>query len=157
ISRGNFTKFIRPGPQGIKVDRQCLALGTSFTQILDHIYTLVMRKGSRKISGKRSPVAEVERKARERLEAALTNPAQSHLHPHIRDRLKTPLCPSSQEAMGAGELLRSYYIFLSDHFTKQIGEPWRYLYRWLKIGEENTPFYDLLDPRYQRAYVISGD
>jgi CRISPR-associated protein Csc3 len=63
ISRGNFTKFIHSGNQGIKVDRQCLALGTSFTQILDHIYTLVMRKVSRKISGKRSPIAEVERKA----------------------------------------------------------------------------------------------
>ncbi len=153
ISRGNFTKFIRSGSQGIKVDRQCLALGTSFTQILDHIYTLVMRK----VSGKRFNIDEVERKTRERLEAALTNSAQSHLHPHIRDRLKTPLCPSSQEAMGAGELLRSYYILLSDHFAKQIGEPWRYLYQWLKIGEENTLFYDLLDPRYQRAYVISGD
>jgi CRISPR-associated protein Csc3 len=60
ISRGNFTKFIRPGNQGIKVDRQCLALGTSFTHILDHVYTLVMRK----VSGKRLPITEVERKAR---------------------------------------------------------------------------------------------
>jgi CRISPR-associated protein Csc3 len=153
MSRGNFMKFIRSGNQGIKVDRQCLALGTSFNQILDHIYTLVMRK----VSGKRFNIDEVERKARERLETALTNPAESHLYPHIRDRLKTPLCPSSQEAMGAGELLRSYYIFLSDHFARQIGEPWRYLYRWLKIGEENTLFYDLLDPRYQRAYIIGGD
>jgi CRISPR-associated protein Csc3 len=59
--------------------------------------------------------------------------------------------------MGVGELLRSYYIFLSDHFAKQIGDPWRYLYRWLKISEEATPFYDLLDLRYQRAYVITGN
>jgi CRISPR-associated protein Csc3 len=152
-SRGNFTKFIRSGNQGIKVDRQCLALGTSFTQILDYVYTLVMRK----VSGKRFNILEVERKARERLELALTDPAHAHLHPHISDRLKTPLCPSSQEAMGAGELLRSYYIFLSDHLAKQAGDPWRYLYRWLKIREETTPFYDLLDPRYQRAYVITGD
>jgi CRISPR-associated protein Csc3 len=153
ISRGNFTKFIRSGNQGIKVDRQCLALGTSFTQILDYVHTLIMRK----VSGKRFNIGEMERKVRERLEMALTNPAQAHLHPLIRDRLKTPVCPSSQEAIGAGELLRSYYIFLSDHFPKQIGDPWCYLYRWLKISEETTPFYDLLDPRYQRAYVITGD
>jgi hypothetical protein len=59
--------------------------------------------------------------------------------------------------MGAGELLRSYYIFLSDHLAKPVGDPWRYLYWWLKIGEVTTPLYDLLDPRYQRAYVITGD
>jgi CRISPR-associated protein Csc3 len=153
ISRGNFTKFIRSGNQGIKVDRQCLALGTSFPHILVHIYTLVMCK----VTGKPFNIVEVERKARERLELALTEPAHADLHPHISDRLKTPLCPSSQEAMGAGELLRSYYIFLSDHLAKPVGDPWRYLYRWLKIGEETTPFYDLLDPRYQRAYVITGD
>jgi CRISPR-associated protein Csc3 len=155
ISRGNFTKFIGSGNQGIKVDRQCLALGTSFPHILDYIYTLVMRK----VTGKRFNIVivEVERKARERLEMALTDPTHGYLHPHISDRLKTPLCPSSREAMGAGELLRSYYIFLSDHLAKQVGDPWRYLYRWLKIGEEMIPFYDLLDPRYQRAYVITGD
>jgi CRISPR-associated protein Csc3 len=153
ISRGNFTKFIRSGNQGIKVDRQCLALGTSFSQVLDHIYTLVMRK----VSGKRFKLDEVERKIHERLEVALCEPAQTPIDPRIKGRLEMPLCPSSQEGMGAGELLRSYYIFLSDHFAKQVGDPWRYLYRWLKIGEEMTPFYDLLDPRYQRAYVITGN
>jgi hypothetical protein len=44
----------------------------------------------RKVSGKRFNIDEVERKSRERLEAALTDPDQSHLHPQIRDRLTDP-------------------------------------------------------------------
>ena len=88
ISRGNFTKFIRSGNQGIKVDRQCLALGTSFTHILDYVYTLVMRK----VSGKRFNIVEVERKARERLEMALTDPAHAqHTPTHQRPVKNAPV------------------------------------------------------------------
>jgi CRISPR-associated protein Csc3 len=153
ISRGNFAKFIRSGNQGIKVDRQCLALGTPFTRILDHIYTLCMRK----VTGKRFKIDEVERKARERLQAVLHDQTQASIHPRITERLNKPLCPPSQAVMGVGELLRSYYIFLSDHMAKQVGDPWRYLYRWLNIDAETVDVYDLLDPRYQRAYIVAGD
>jgi hypothetical protein len=95
ISRGNFAKFIRPGNQGIKVDRQCLALGTPFTRILDHIYTLCMRK----VTGKRFKIDEVERKARERLQAALRDQTQASIHPRIIERLEKPLCPLYQTIM----------------------------------------------------------
>jgi CRISPR-associated protein Csc3 len=153
ISRGNFAKFIRSGNQGIKVDRQCLALGTPFTRILDHIYTLCMRK----VTGKRFKIVEVERKARERLQGALRDQTQASMHPRITERLDKPLCPPYQAVMGVGELLRSYYIFLSDHLAKQIGDSWRYLYHWLNIDPETVAVYDLLDPRYQRAYMVAGD
>ena len=154
ISRGNFSKFIRSGNQGIKVNRQCMALGTPFLDVWEHVHTLVMRK----VSGKRfKKIEEMERKAREDVQKELKNLGDAPLRLATEERLKTALFPSSQAAMGAGELLRSYYIFLGDHLKKQVGETWSYLYRWLEINDKAAAFYNMLDARYQRAYVVAGD
>ncbi|MDE3091406.1 MAG: hypothetical protein KGJ80_18725, partial [Chloroflexota bacterium] len=99
---------------------------------------------------------DIERKSRARLQDALKDKAQKSHHPQIEKYLALPnLCPPSQSGMGAGELLRAYYIFLNAHFPKKVGDAWDYLYRWLNLPEDATKVYDLLDPLYQRAYVVA--
>ncbi|MBL7064112.1 MAG: type I-D CRISPR-associated protein Cas10d/Csc3 [Anaerolineae bacterium] len=154
MSRGEFAKFIRSGNQGIKVNKQCLELGVSFEDIFAIVYNHVAAK----VTGKRFRIEDMEAKARADLSAKYADEkyaAQNSLIQHLLDR--TVLYPASQAGMGAGELLRSYYIFLGDHFAKQVGDPWQYLYAWLELTPEQTVLYDLLDPRYQRAYAVAGD
>ena len=157
MTRGSFAKFIKSGNQGIKVGEQCLELGVPFADIWGVVYDQVMAK----VSGKRFKIdgeKGVESKCREELEAALSNKQKSPLHASIKKFLKRPsVCPPTQIGMGAGELLRAYYIFLNAHFAKKVGDAWDYLFRWLNLREDATRIYDLLDPLYQRAYVVAHD
>jgi CRISPR-associated protein Csc3 len=155
MTRGSFAKFIKSGNQGIKVDKQCLELGISFADIWGVVYDQVMAK----VSGKRFKIdgeIGVESKCREEMEATLSKKQRLPVHASIRKFLKRPsVCPPTQGGMGAGELLRAYYIFLNAHFAKKVGAAWDYLYRWLNLPEDVTKVYDLLDPLYQRAYVVA--
>lgn len=154
MSRGEFAKFIRSGNQGIKVDRQCLELGVSFEDIWDVIYNHVAVK----VTGGRFKIEDMESKARSDLAAQAEDAKFEALKPLIEALLnRSALYPATQASMGAGELLRSYYIFLNDHFKKQVGDAWQYLYAWLEVLPEAAASYDLLDPRYQRAHVLAGD
>ncbi|MCX6031809.1 MAG: type I-D CRISPR-associated protein Cas10d/Csc3 [Chloroflexi bacterium] len=153
MSRGNFAKFIKSGNQGIKVDKQCLELGIPFSDIFDIVHNLVMVK----VSGKRFKIEENEAKCRSEIQATLGNLRDEQLTESVRTKLTGSLYPSTQVAMGAAELLRSYYILLTDHFAKQIGDSWQYLYRLLGITPEAAAVYNLCDPRYQRAYVLAHD
>ena len=153
MSRGNFAKFIKSGNQGIKVDKQCLELGIPFGDIFAMVHNLVMVK----VSGKRFKIEENETKCRSEIQATLGNLRDEPLAESVRTKLTGSLYPSTQMAMGAAELLRSYYIFLTDHFAKQVGDSWQYLYRLLGITPEAAAVYNLCDPRYQRAYVLAHD
>jgi CRISPR-associated protein Csc3 len=154
MSRGEFAKFIRSGNQGIKVDKQCLDLGISFEDIFAIVYNHVAVK----VTGKRFKIDDMEAKTRAGLTAKCADEKYEAQKPLIQGLLDQPaVYPASQASMGAGELLRSYYIFLNDHFARQVGDPWQYLYAWLELTPEQTALYDLLDPRYQRAYIVAGD
>ncbi|OIO94574.1 MAG: hypothetical protein AUK03_06575 [Anaerolineae bacterium CG2_30_64_16] len=153
MSRGNFAKFIKARPAGIMVDRQCLELGVSFHDLFNVVYNLVAAK----VAGKRFKIEENEAKGRKELQDALKDLRDEKLAQVVRAKLDRPLYPQTQVAMGAAELLRSYYIFLADHFARQVGDAWQYLYRMLEIGPDAAAVYNLCDPRYQRAYVIARD
>lgn len=154
MSRGEFAKFIRSGNQGIKVDKQCLELGVSFEDIFAIVYNHVATK----VTGKRFKIEDMEAKARAYLSAKLADDKYAAQRPLIQSLLdRTALYPASQAGMGAGELLRAYYIFLNKHFRKEVGDVWRYLYTWLELTPEQTAQYDLLKPLYHRAYVVAGD
>jgi len=154
MSRGEFAKFIRSGNQGITVDRQCLELGVPFEEIWNVIYNHVAVK----VTGRRFKIEDMEAKARNDLAAKAAGAKYEAQKPLIQDLLgRLALYPATQGGMGAGELLRSYYIFLNDHFKRQVGDAWPYLYAWLDAPPEEAVRYDLLDPRYQRAYVLAGD
>ncbi|MBX7237233.1 MAG: type I-D CRISPR-associated protein Cas10d/Csc3 [Caldilineales bacterium] len=154
MSRGEYAKFIRSGNQGIKVDRQCLDLGLSF----EDIFNVVNNHVAAKVTGKRFKIEDMEVKARSDLVAVLGDEKHADQRPRIQGLLDRPsLYPASQAGVGTGELLRAYYIFLGDHLKKQVGDPWQYLYTWLELTPDQTASYNLLDPRYQRAFVIASD
>lgn len=155
MSRGEYAKFIRSGNQGIKVDKQCLDLGISFRDIFAIVYNQVALK----VTQKRFDIEAMEAKARADLVAMAMDAKCAEQKAAIQDVLDRPiLYPTSQSGMGAGELLRSYYIFLSDHLEREIKKsPWQYLYDWLQLTPNQRVVYDLLNSRYQRAYVIAAD
>ncbi len=155
LSKGEYAKFVLPDRgQGIKVNRQCLQLGVSFQEIFAVVYNHVAVK----VTGKRFNIEEMEEKARSKLRAKLDDEKYAVQRATIQNLLeRSSLYPQTQATMGAGELLRTYYIFLNDHFKRQIGDSWQYLYAWLELTPEQVASYELLDPRYHRAYVIAGD
>lgn len=154
MTRGEFAQFIRSGNQGIKVDKQCLELGISFTDIFAVIYNRVAVK----VTGKRFKIDDMETKLRDRLNAKFADTMPETQCSLLKQMLNRPtLYPASQAGMGAGELLRTYYIFLRKHLTEQVVDPWEYLYGWLKLTPEQISRYDSLDQLYERAYVAAGD
>ena len=157
MTRGSFTKFIKSGNQGIKIDKQCIELGIPF----DDMWGVVYHHVTTKINGKRFKIEGedgMEYKCRGAFQAALTDDKYKELHERIKQVIELPnLCPTTQAGMGAAELLRSYYIFLNAHFGKRVGNAWNYLYELLSLPVENTKLYDVLDPLFQRAYFIGQD
>ena len=149
-SRRDFAQFIRSGPSGIVVGRECLDAGVSFPDILRVILNLVARRAASK-SFRR--IAEIEAKVREHLQAG-TGDRTAIVG--LGSRLASAhLVPPTQEGMAAGELLRAYYIFLVDHGKGRVPAPWPAIYQAFGLCGEDVAFFDLVEPRYQRAYVMA--
>jgi CRISPR-associated protein Csc3 len=154
MTRGSFAKFIKSGNQGIKVDEQCLDLKVPFEDILGVVYDQIMKK----VVGKRFKIEEIEKGCQETLMASSNDEKFKNMRSLIQKYQARPhLCPTSQDEMGVSELLRTYYIFLNSHFSKEVLNAWQYLYRWLVIPDETSKIYDLFDPLYQRAYFVTHD
>lgn len=148
-------KFIRSTRQGIKVDKQFRELGIPLSEIIEAFYSRIMSKVAHK--GFKN-VAQLENKCRRELQSALSDRSLANLHSQVQAYLSRPnLCPLTQDGMGAGQLLQSYYIFLAKHFKKQIRNPWHRLYALLQVSSDRQAMYDLLDARYRRSYVVASD
>jgi CRISPR-associated protein Csc3 len=156
MTKGKFRDFIEPRPAGIKVDRKCLELGVPFAgrnSILREIYNIIQRKSM--------DAAALEIKARERAERdfAKNSAAFAESQPAVREALDSPanLLPLSETKLKQGELIRSYYIFLNEHFRKQFDDIWEHIYQLLDVPAEKRAFYSYFEPRYDRAYVLADD
>ncbi|HRJ40656.1 MAG: type I-D CRISPR-associated protein Cas10d/Csc3 [Caldilineaceae bacterium] len=149
-TRGRFSSFIKATNQGIKIDSKCLELGISFSRIWQTVDTI--------IQGKRYAALEnMENRARERAEQSIAGDS-SLLAESVRQRLtESDLIPRSIQLLHLGELVRSYYIFLSKHFKREISDPWAHLYAMLEVSPERQAFYSHFDINYDRAYVLAGE
>jgi CRISPR-associated protein Csc3 len=156
MTKSKFREFIEPRPAGIKVDSKCLDLGVPFAgrnSILGEIYNIIQRKVF--------DAAALESKTRERTERdfAKNVPPSPAGQSVVRTMLdgSAPILPTNQAQLKQGELIRSYYIFLSDHFKTQISDLWEHIYNLLGIPQDKRTIYAYFEPRYDRAYLLAGD
>jgi CRISPR-associated protein Csc3 len=155
FSQAKFRDFIKPGNQGIKVDKACLDMAIPFAgpdSIWGEIYNIVQRKSWNTDS--------LEAKARERAERDFEK--YEAIHPEtavsVRAALDNakPLINPAEMYLRKGELVRSYYIFLNKYFKKSFDDVWEHLYDLLEVPEEERPFYAFFDANYDRSYIL-GD
>lgn len=146
-----FDEFIEVRPLGIKVDAKCLALGLPFSRIWDEIYAIVQRR--------KFKYEELAHKAGERARASFTkNAAQfPEAAPLVEGLLASTPIAQNDAQLRIGELIRSYFIFLNDHFAKAIPQPWQRIYDLLEIMPEQRQVLAFFDARMDRAYVLARD
>lgn len=149
-TRGNFSDFIKPTNQGIKIDKKCLELRIPFPRLWQEVHNIIQSKTYRALDN-------MESRARERAAQAIAGD-QSPAAEAVRQRLEQPeLVPHQDELLRLGELIRSYYIFLSAHFKRAVDDPWARLYTLLEIPPEKQAFYAYFNLNYDRAYVLAGE
>ena len=151
----NFRDFISRRPAGLQVDPKCLDLGISFGSedgLLNEMHRLVQRAPF--------DLDQVADKMGERVRRELSRQsAPPEIAAEVAGLVVEPrsMLPPTVERLRLGELLRSYYLFLKDHFTERLPEPWPHLYDLLEITEERRAFYSFFGDRYDRAYVVVRD
>ena len=153
MTLSNFEQFIDPRPAGIKIDAKCLEMGLSFEQIWRQVYNIIQR---------REPVpTDFDVKARERTEKDFEK--NKATLPQMADRVQAALDSAalivgdSPARLRLAELVRTYYIFLSEHFSTELPDAWQHIYELLELPEADWAYYAYFDARWDRAYVISRD
>lgn len=149
-----YSKFIKAGNQGIKVDEELLKLGVSCSEIFAQVDTIIQRKSYK--------LEEIEAKYQNKLRNSFSNgkePEKSIIQIWLE---KDRIVPTCEDIMRLGELLRTFYIFLKKHCpqllakkNKSFRDAWVYLYHLLGICEVEQ--YSIFDPLYDRAYIIAQD
>ena len=154
------TDFINSRIAGIQVDPKFRELGITFEEIFTEIYNMVIGRTYQKRLG------DMTQKAKERAVKSAEKNAKNAKEDQEKEAFlqraseiggMTAILPESDETMRIGELLRSYYIFLTDHYKKVIPNIWEYLYNLLNIPSERQVYYDAFDQRYDRPYVMAKD
>ena len=147
---GKWRSFVKAGNQGIKVDDKCLELGVPFADLWQEVDNIIQGKNY-------TARDEMESKTRKRTAESIAAD-QSVAADAVRLRLAgEQLLPTTKTQLRLGELIRSYYIFLSKHLKKQVKEPWLRLYDLLEIAPAERVVYDFFETNYDRAYVLAVD
>lgn len=146
-----FEQFIEVRPLGIKVDAKCLELGRPFDDIWQAIRGIVERRSFK--------IDELTQKAIERSRASFAKNAAHYpkAATAVEARLAEGPIARTAERLRLGELVRSYLIFLGDHFAAAVPEPWQRIYDLLEIAPEERELLAFFDARLDRAYALARD
>ena len=167
-TREEFSKFIQGSPAGIKVDEKCLSLGVSFKEIWNEVRNIISQKKYA------ANVDAMNDRCRGRLQNTRqqlvgTKPSKKNPDPAAQVTLideilaeDAYLLPPVDDAVKIGELVRTYYIFLKKHFSKNIPDVWNYIYDLLKLPlviENATlrPRYATFNALSDRGYIVGRD
>ena len=167
-TREEFSKFIQGSPAGIKVDKKCLSLGISFQKIWNEVQNIISQKKYA------ANVDAMNDRCRGRLQNTRqqligTKPSKKNPDPAAQVTLideilaeDAYLLPPDDDAVKIGELVRTYYIFLKKHFSKNIPDVWNYIYDLLKLPLviENAslrPRYATFNALSDRGYIVGRD
>ncbi len=167
-TRGEFSKFIQGSPAGIKVDEKCLSLGVSFKEIWNEVRNIIsQRKYAANVDAMNDRCRGRLQNTRQQLVG--TQPSKKNPDPAAQVTLideilaeDVYLLPPDDDAVKIGELVRTYYIFLKKHFSKNIPDAWTYIYDLLKLPlviEDATlrPRYATFNALSDRGYIVGRD
>ncbi len=150
ITGNNYAQFINPGNMGISVGVECLNLGIRMDAIVGTIIGILERRPY-----KSDKLEQLRNDSRRRTIAALAG-ADPAVAAAVHDLLETGAVPQTPAEMRAAELLRTYYIFLKEHFAAAIPDAWQHLYTLLGIPPEQQALYNVFDARMDRASAITA-
>ena len=167
-TREEFSKFIQGSPAGIKVDEKCLSLGVSFKEIWNEVRNIIsQRKYAANVDAMNDRCRGRLQNTRQQLVG--TQPSKKNPDPAAQVTLideilaeDVYLLPPDDDAVKIGELVRTYYIFLKKHFSKNIPDAWTYIYDLLKLPlviEDATlrPRYATFNALSDRGYIVGRD
>ncbi|MCB0186598.1 MAG: type I-D CRISPR-associated protein Cas10d/Csc3, partial [Caldilineaceae bacterium] len=144
MTTANFEQFVDPRPAGIKIDSKCLELGVPFHRILREVYNIIQ---------KRTPdPAEFDAKVRDYVQRGFAK-NQAAL-PGMAERVQAALAEDAMlvsadvEQLRLAEFIRTYFIFLGDHFADIVPDSWEHLYQLLEIPTDEWDYYAYFDARY---------
>lgn len=164
-TRGEFIKFIQGSPAGIKVDEKCIALSVSFAEIWNEVRNIISERkyvANAKVDAMSIKCGERLQGIRDKLSESDPNVVgQVKLLDEILDAEAHQL-PSIDDAIRLGELVRTYYIFLNKHFSKNVADAWLHIYGLLELplNAEDTAYrerYELFNALWDRGYIIGRD
>jgi len=149
-----FAKFITKGNQGVKISPVFFETGLPVRQAFEYIDVLIQKT-------KFKP-GDLETKCRERLGVKREKGSVEEVASASEWLKRQQVMPFDDATLRKGELIKTFYIFLSDHHKKALAsrdktfrDVWMYLYRLLML--EPVVAYDVLDARYDRPYVVARD
>jgi CRISPR-associated protein Csc3 len=157
MTSAGFQEFIRPINMGITVDKKCLDLNLSFAQIFDAICTIIQKRQLKEDKLQRLASDSIKRSEKLLEKRGAVPPEQQAIVVGIQALLERGPVPQNQVGMRIGEIIRSYYIFLIEHFANVIPAAWQHIYDLLEIAPEHQAIFDGFDPRMDRAYAIAVD
>ncbi|MBP8250769.1 MAG: type I-D CRISPR-associated protein Cas10d/Csc3 [Herpetosiphon sp.] len=164
MTSGGFTDFIRPINMGITVDKKCLDLNLPFAKIFGVIHSIIQRRNL-----KDEKIQQLTRDSTQRTKTriaksqasqpqlSLENLPATDVIGDVQAMIERGCVPQTNDGMRVGELIRSYYIFLIEHFAEKIPHAWQHIYTLLDIPHERWSVYDLFDARMDRAYAIATE
>ena len=167
-TRGKFSKFIQNSSAGIKIDEKCLLLRLSFQEIWNEVRNIITEKNYA------ANVDAMNDRSRRRLQEERrklvgSKPNKKNPDPVAQIALidkilaeEVYLLLPDDVAIRIGELVRTYYIFLNEHFSSTIPDAWNYIYDLLKLPLEIEDAtlrsrYTAFSKRYDRGYIIGRD
>ena len=160
MTSAGFREFIRAINMGITVDRKCLELNLPFAQILAAIDTIIQRRTVKDDKLQALSQASIKRTrdllAKRQAKTANSND-QRAINQAIEVMLERGPVPQTNSQMKVGELIRTYYIFLIEHFEQAIPDAWQHIYQLLELPAERWAIYDGFDARMDRAYAIATE
>jgi CRISPR-associated protein Csc3 len=128
-------------------------LGLSFKSLFRTIYNIIQR---------RTPdPADLDSKVRDWAQRAFEKNRTTY--PNEVEQIKTalsnsaPLVSTDVNCLRLAELIRTYYIFLSDHFAEVVSDGWLRIYQLLDLPEAQWNYYAYFDARWARAYALSRE
>ncbi|GAB4212827.1 MAG: hypothetical protein OHK0022_49150 [Roseiflexaceae bacterium] len=147
LTARKFDEFIDVRPLGIRIAPKCLELGLPFRTLLNAVDAIIQRR-----TFKPDVLAEnARRRAQERLAGSALAPEQRAV---VEEWLAGPLVAQEQTRLRLAEHIRTYYIFLNEHFKQAVKDPWARLYDLLEVPAEKRPLYEVFDARQDRSYVL---
>ena len=177
-TRGEFSKFIKGRPAGIQVDKKCIGLGVPFREIWNEVRNIISERKyvasgkvddmnadfRRRLEGIRDELGEPEPNLDEQQDSLLDLEETVGQSTLLQETLNTEtyLLPPADDAIRVGELVRTYYVFLKDHFFTNAEDIWERIYTLLELplNTEDTVYrerYELFDARRERGYIVGRD
>jgi CRISPR-associated protein Csc3 len=150
-------QFIKGRPFGIAVDKAAIESGATPAQLLDTIYSIVMRKTS---TADRLAEREQDLRNKDLLPVVSSGQPAPDVAASINAVLALPqILPTDEMHIRCGEFITAYRNLVGDHSADlglQIKDSWEHLYEVLELPKDRYPLYKTVHT-FRRGFFLARD